>query len=62
MGYLKFMILLHINSGCTLEVINSNSKTHTCKVLSNPNNISYIKVGSVQKVGVNAVGITYTVK
>ncbi len=55
------MQILHLTSGCTLEIISSNSKTHTCKVLTNPNNVSYIKIGSISKVGVNSIGITYQV-
>ena len=55
------MTLIHNNTGTVLQVISSNSKTHTCKVLTNPSNIAYIKIGSIQKVGVNAIGMTYTI-
>ena len=49
------MKLLHINSGCTLEVIKSNSKTSICKIVTNPNNIPYLKVGTIQKIGVSDI-------
>lgn len=54
------MKIKHNLTGCILEIISSNTKTHYCKVLEVPTPTPGVRVGGKIKVGVHALGITYT--